>query len=68
MGWTLPGFADDGWRRSADRRKTHAGTDWYRATFDLSVPKRCDLGPADRRPDTPRSPGRYRADLRQWLE
>lgn len=63
MGWTLPGFVDDGWQAvKLTEAKPHAGTDWYRTTFDLSVPSGEDvtLGLQIGDPDTPRSPGRYR--------
>ncbi|MDR6146439.1 beta-galactosidase GanA [Sphingomonas sp. SORGH_AS870] len=63
MGWTLPGFADEGWQAvTLTEAKPHAGTDWYRTTFDLSVPSGEDvtLGLQIGDADTPRSPGRYR--------
>jgi len=63
MGWTLPGFADEGWQAvTLTEAKPHAGTDWYRTSFDLSVPRGEDvtLGLQIGDADTPRSPGRYR--------
>ena len=66
QGWHLPGFDDSGWQAAtvpAERQR--AGTNWYRSTFNLAVPKGQDatIGIAFGDTTSPRSPVRYRAIL-----
>ncbi|RDE07217.1 glycoside hydrolase family 35 protein [Sphingomonas aracearum] len=62
MGWHLPGFDDAAWKPAGLPGGSLAGTTWYRARFDLNVPKGQDatIGLAFGDTATPRSPGRYR--------
>ena len=44
MGWSLPGYPDQGWRTVALPRTTETpGVDWYRTTFALDVPAGQDV-------------------------
>lgn len=64
MGWHLPAFNDGGWAKaSVPAAQTDAGTNWYRTSFALNVPKGQDatIGLSFGDATTPRSPVRYRA-------
>jgi beta-galactosidase GanA len=63
MGWHLPGFNDKAWAKaSVPAAQADAGTNWYRTSFALNVPKGQDatIGLSFGDATTPRSPGRYR--------
>ncbi|HEY0199767.1 MAG TPA: beta-galactosidase [Rhodanobacter sp.] len=39
MGWSLPGYPDDGWQpMTLPNRVSEAGVGWYRTTFSLDTP------------------------------
>lgn len=63
MGWHLPGFADARWKQAMlPATSAQPGTTWYRANFDLAVPKGQDatIGVAFGDATKPRSPVAYR--------
>lgn len=63
-GWHLPGFDDRRWSATTlPAASARAGTNWYRSDFTLNVPRGQDATIAVQfgDPNTPRSPGAYRA-------
>jgi beta-galactosidase GanA len=63
MGWHLPGFDDRSWAKaSVPTTQADAGTNWYRTSFALNVPKGQDatIGLSFGDASKPRSPVRYR--------
>jgi len=63
-GWNLPGYPDGSWSRASVPAATAApGTQWYRTSFRLHVPKTDDasLGVTIGDPSTPHSSADYRA-------
>ncbi|MDE1914827.1 MAG: beta-galactosidase [Sphingomonadales bacterium] len=63
MGWSLPGFDDHLWPVVQGLPQGGAGTNWYRTSFALNVPKGQDatIGVEMGDPATPRSSEHYRA-------
>lgn len=63
-GWYLPGYPDGDWTTTTVPASTAmSGTEWYRTTFDLRVPRADDasLGITIGDPSTPQSSADYRA-------
>jgi hypothetical protein len=63
MGWHLPEMDDGAWRTvTLPASQAPAGTDWYRTSFDLAVPKQHDatIGIAFGDTHQPRSVANYR--------
>jgi beta-galactosidase GanA len=63
MGWHLPGFDDRSWAKAiVPAAQADAGTNWYRTSFALNVPKGQDatIGLSFGDASKPRSPVRYR--------
>jgi hypothetical protein len=64
MGWHLPDADDRAWRKvKLPESQAPAGTNWYRTSFDLAVPKEHDatIGIAFGDTTKPRSVANYRA-------
>ncbi|WP_241127137.1 beta-galactosidase [Novosphingobium terrae] len=63
MGWHLPAFNDAAWKSVQGLAQGPAGTNWYRSSFTLNVPKGQDatIGVQMGDPSTPRSAQHYRA-------
>ncbi|KAI9286237.1 glycoside hydrolase superfamily, partial [Umbelopsis sp. AD052] len=43
MGWHLPGYPDQNWKKVSLPDTKRSGVSWYRTTFDLNIPKNHDV-------------------------